>query len=96
MWCPPCHSEANVIDQTVPRSGLWEAQTPQVFGRDLLVKAYEGDISGATDDAQLVEAMGHPVSIVAGDPRNVKITRPGDLEFADAIVNTLPKAPGRQ
>ena len=84
-------SEANVIDQTVPRSGLWEAQTPQVFGRDLLVKAYEGDISGATDDAQLVEAMGHPVSIVAGDPRNVKITTPSDLALAAAVIKSLPK-----
>ncbi|MCK4276855.1 MAG: 2-C-methyl-D-erythritol 4-phosphate cytidylyltransferase [Phycisphaerae bacterium] len=84
-------SEAGFIDQTVPRSGLWEAQTPQVFGRDLLVKAYEGDISGATDDAQLVEATGHPVSIVAGDPRNVKITTPSDLALAAAVIKSLPK-----
>lgn len=84
-------SGANVIDQTVPRCGLWEAQTPQVFRRDLLVKAYEGDLAGATDDAQLVERLGHPVSVVLGDPRNIKITTQGDLALAAAVIDSLPK-----
>ncbi len=84
-------SQANVIDETAPRTDLWEAQTPQVFARDVLLKAYAGDITGATDDAQLVEAMGLPVSVVMGDPRNIKITTPGDLALAAAVVNTLPK-----
>jgi 2-C-methyl-D-erythritol 4-phosphate cytidylyltransferase len=84
-------SGTGVIDETVPRSGLWEAQTPQVFRRDLLLKAYEGDLSHVTDDAQLVEALGHPVRVVLGDPRNVKITTPGDLALASAVINSLPK-----
>jgi len=84
-------SEAKVIDETVSRSGLWQAQTPQVFRKDLLVKAYTGDVEGVTDDAQLIERTGHPVSVVMGDPRNIKITTPGDLALAAAVIGTLPK-----
>jgi len=84
-------SAAGVIDGTAPRSDLWEAQTPQVFRKDLLLKAYEGDLSHVTDDAQLVEALGHPVRVVLGDPRNVKITTPGDLAMAAAVIKSLPK-----
>jgi 2-C-methyl-D-erythritol 4-phosphate cytidylyltransferase len=83
-------SEANVIDETVPRADLWVAQTPQVFAKDVLRKAYESGGS-ATDDAALVEAIGHAVSVVRGDPRNIKITTPGDLAFAAAVIKTLPK-----
>jgi len=80
----------DVIRQTVPREELWEAQTPQVFRRDILLAAYRSGQS-ATDDAALVEAAGHPVSVVLGDPRNVKITTPRDLAFAAAVIRTLPK-----
>jgi len=83
-------SAAGVIDQTVPREDLWEAQTPQVFRKDILLKAYASGVD-ATDDAHLVEQIGHPVSVVLGDPRNVKITTPGDLVLAAAVINTLPK-----
>jgi len=84
-------SPGKIIDQTVPRADLWEAQTPQVFARNVILKAYQADVSAATDDAQLVEAAGHPVSVVLGDPRNVKITTPRDLAMAAAIIDTLPK-----
>ena len=83
--------ESRVIDETVPRSGLWEAQTPQVFRRDLLLKAYESATAAATDDAALVEALGHPVAVVMGDPRNIKITRRSDLALAAAVIDSLPK-----
>jgi 2-C-methyl-D-erythritol 4-phosphate cytidylyltransferase len=83
-------TEAGVIDRTLERSALWEAQTPQVFRRDLLVAAYAAGDS-ATDDAALVEAAGHAVHVVAGDPRNIKITTQADLAFASAVINTLPK-----
>jgi 2-C-methyl-D-erythritol 4-phosphate cytidylyltransferase len=79
-----------VVTETVPRAGLWEAQTPQVFARDLLRRAYQRPLEGVTDDAQLVEALGHPVHVVLGDPRNLKITTPGDLALAEAILQTLP------
>jgi 2-C-methyl-D-erythritol 4-phosphate cytidylyltransferase len=78
------------ILETVDRQGLWEAQTPQVFRKDLLVKAYE-NASAATDDAALVEATGQAVTVVRGDPRNVKITTRSDLSLAAAVVDSLPK-----
>jgi len=82
-----------VIAETVPRTDLWQAQTPQVFARELLERAYAGaEVAEATDDAQLVEAIGHPVSVVTGDPRNIKITTPGDLALAKAVIGSLPKA----
>ena len=81
------------IEQTAERmAGLWEAQTPQVFAKELLREAYArwGD-RAATDDAQLVEALGRPVAVVPGDVRNVKITTAGDLNLAAAVVDTLPR-----
>ncbi len=84
-------SGAGVIDETLCRESLWEAQTPQVFRKDILLKAYAGAVEGVTDDAQLVEAAGQPVSVVMGDPRNIKITTQADLALASAVIGTLPK-----
>ena len=85
----------NVILQTVDRSGLYEAQTPQVFKADLLKRAYENlknlDKSKISDDAQLVEAIGEKVSIVETDPSNIKITRQSDIAIAEAILKSRPK-----
>jgi 2-C-methyl-D-erythritol 4-phosphate cytidylyltransferase len=72
-----------VVEATVPRAGLWRAQTPQVFRRDWL-EAGHGLPAAATDDASLVEAVGHRVKITPGDPLNFKITTAADLELADA------------
>jgi 2-C-methyl-D-erythritol 4-phosphate cytidylyltransferase len=87
--------ESGFIDATVPREGLWEAQTPQVFKRHVIIDAY-GKRSQVpapvTDDAQLVEAAGHPVAIVASDFSNLKITTRGDISLAAAIIKTRPKA----
>jgi len=80
----------HVIQQTLPRAELWEAQTPQVFRVELLRKAYQAG-GDATDDAALVEALGHPVRVVPGDPRNIKVTRQADLGFANAVIGSLPK-----
>jgi 2-C-methyl-D-erythritol 4-phosphate cytidylyltransferase len=80
------------VTETVPRDGLWLVQTPQVFSRALLVRAYEQigagnvDTAAITDDAQLVEQLGQPVYIVPGDPTNIKITHPPDVELAQAIL----------
>ncbi len=80
------------VSETVPRQGLWQVQTPQLFKRALLERAYaqieEGklDGSGITDDAGLVESLGEPVYLVHGDEMNVKITRPDDLKFAKAVL----------
>lgn len=70
------------VEHTLPRTRLWAAQTPQVFARGLLAAAYErAEKEGftATDDSTLVERMGHPVRLVAGDEDNFKVTTPADL-----------------
>jgi 2-C-methyl-D-erythritol 4-phosphate cytidylyltransferase len=80
------------IQETVPRDGLWEAQTPQVFRRELLLKAYaqRGGFV-ATDDAQLVERLGQKVTIVPGSVINLKITNREDLRLAEHAMKALPK-----
>ena len=74
------------VVETPPREECYAAQTPQVFRVEVLRRAMdrareEGVL--ATDDAQLVERSGHPVRIVLGDRRNIKITYPGDLDVAE-------------
>lgn len=82
----------NRIEETVSREGLWEAQTPQVFRRELLEKAYaQREGFPATDDAQLVERLGHPVTVVPGSPVNLKITTREDLRLAEQALKALPK-----
>ncbi|AWM38611.1 2-C-methyl-D-erythritol 4-phosphate cytidylyltransferase [Gemmata obscuriglobus] len=81
--------ETNRITGTVPRAGVWQAQTPQVFRRDWLAEAYaaRGRLTvPITDDAQLIEALGHSVVVVPGSPLNFKITTRDDLELADAVL----------
>jgi 2-C-methyl-D-erythritol 4-phosphate cytidylyltransferase/2-C-methyl-D-erythritol 2,4-cyclodiphosphate synthase len=68
-----------VITDTVPREGLYRAQTPQAFRFSVLLAAHRSGIVGATDDASLVEAAGETVAIVAGSDENIKITYPEDL-----------------
>ena len=82
----------HLITDTVPRTGLWEAQTPQVFRRQLLLEAHakRGDFQ-ATDDAQLVERVGYPVTVVPGSPINLKITTREDLRLAEQALKALPK-----
>lgn len=120
--------DGRIID-TVDRTGLYEAQTPQVFDAKLLKDAYaklgmlgessspgparpakdkpdsvgtahptQGESSSSdrpaakiTDDAMLVEAMGHPVYIVETDHSNIKITRKSDIPIAEAIIKSRPK-----
>ncbi|QDT38275.1 2-C-methyl-D-erythritol 4-phosphate cytidylyltransferase [Stratiformator vulcanicus] len=87
--------ETNAIEETVPRAGLWEAQTPQVFQADLLRRAYakRGGFQ-ATDEAQLVERIGHPVRVVNSSPMNFKITTSDDFKMAEALINRLPTEAG--
>lgn len=74
----------HVVETTVPRQGLWCAQTPQVFRRDWLVAAHAAATAVATDDAALVEALGHPVRVTPGEPLNFKVTTAQDLALAEA------------
>jgi 2-C-methyl-D-erythritol 4-phosphate cytidylyltransferase/2-C-methyl-D-erythritol 2,4-cyclodiphosphate synthase len=80
----------DAIQETIPREGLWTAMTPQVFKRDLLERAYRGWPSlDATDEASMVEALGVKVSLVQGDPRNIKVTGRADLETAEALFKAI-------
>ena len=86
-----CQSvKENIVEKTLDRSKLWEIQTPQVFRKDLILKAYNkfGDID-VTDDAMLVEKLGAKVSVVLGTYNNIKITTPEDLIVAQAIAKAL-------
>jgi 2-C-methyl-D-erythritol 4-phosphate cytidylyltransferase len=90
----------HTIGETVPRDGLYLAQTPQIFRKDILVEAYAnfadkiaGPEAPFTDDAQLVGAAGVSVLAVDGDARNIKITTHGDLGVAAALIKTLPQKP---
>ncbi|NIL98890.1 MAG: 2-C-methyl-D-erythritol 4-phosphate cytidylyltransferase [Planctomycetales bacterium] len=84
--------DKHLVQETVSREALWEAQTPQVFRRQLLLDAYaQRDNFAATDDAQLVERAGHPVTVVPGSPLNLKITTKQDIRLASQVLKVLPK-----
>ncbi len=99
LACPVVATIKQVSDKTIirtiDRTGLYEAQTPQVFDVSLLKKAYGNlknlDKNQISDDAQLVEALGYKVSIVETDSSNIKITRQSDIAIAEAILKTRPK-----
>ncbi len=77
------------VSATLPRDSLLLAQTPQTFRRDVILKANTLAFQQkrfSTDDAALVEQMGHPVAVVEGDWRNIKITSPDDLVLAAAFL----------
>jgi 2-C-methyl-D-erythritol 4-phosphate cytidylyltransferase len=82
------------IDATVPRGGLWAAQTPQMFRFGVLLEALEhADLDHVTDEAGAVEARGLAPRLIEGDPANLKVTYPRDLQFAAhllAIMGDLP------
>lgn len=80
------------VEETVSRAGLWEAQTPQVFRRQVLLDAFarRGTLQ-PTDEAQLVEAIGQPVKVVSCSRMNLKITTPEDHRMAEVLLDALPK-----
>jgi len=82
----------NTIIETIDRTAFFEAQTPQVFEAKLLRKAYSNlenlNANNISDDSQLVEALGHPVTIVETDSSNLKLTHPGDVAVAEAIIKS--------
>lgn len=75
-----------LVRRTLQRDEVWLVQTPQVFNRRVVTEAYGRAVSEGwtgTDDASFVERMGSPVSIVCGERTNIKITSPGDLQWAE-------------
>ncbi len=73
------------IAATVPRDGLWQAQTPQMFRYVMLKRALES-ARHVTDEASAIEAMGLRPRLVRGDPTNLKVTYPLDLHLAEWIL----------
>ncbi len=83
-----------LITATVPRERIVLAQTPQVFETRLLKEAFalaEGDGLNASDEAALVERMGHDVIVVQGSERNMKITKPADMDLARFYLHAEQK-----
>jgi len=90
----PVNPELNgrrIIRETVPRSGLWLAQTPQVFRRALILEHLErlkreAPLDEVTDDAAALERYGHAVALIESSSTNLKITRHEDLAIAEALL----------
>jgi len=79
-------AEGALIKATIPRASVVMAQTPQGFRYDVIRKAFDeaaADGFLGTDEASLAERSGHPVAVVMGSPRNIKITTPADMELAE-------------
>jgi len=75
------------IQETPARDLLWEAQTPQGFHKNILLKAHAGKFKEeTTDDAMMVERMGGSVKMVMGDYRNIKVTTPEDIILARQLL----------
>ncbi|MBI4126544.1 MAG: 2-C-methyl-D-erythritol 4-phosphate cytidylyltransferase [Deltaproteobacteria bacterium] len=81
------------VSETIDRTHLWQAQTPQAFRADIIKKAfaaaYRDNFSG-TDEASLVERIGVPIALVQGSDWNIKITTPEDLIIAESLVKQFP------
>lgn len=88
------------IVETIARTELWSAQTPQGFRRDVLLNAAGRVGSQAvefTDEASLLEHLGYPVKVLTGTPSNIKVTHAEDLHLADALLRRRCQgAGGRQ
>src|SRR5690606_3000608 len=83
---PDAGPKARQVEESIDRTRLVAAQTPQIFATALLRRAYEQADLTSTDDAGLVERLGEPVRVVEGDPRNIKITRPADVRLARSLL----------
>ncbi len=82
----------SLVTETLDRAGIYQAQTPQVFRASLLRQAYANlvnlDKAQITDDCQLVESLGHKISIIETDATNIKLTTFGDIRIAESILKS--------
>lgn len=86
--------QRTLITGTIPRERLVLAQTPQAFRAQILQEAFaraEADGFFGSDEASLVERLGHAVTVVMGSDRNLKITKPADLELAEFLLTLEPR-----
>lgn len=77
--------------ETIPRNGLRSVQTPQIFEADLLRTAHRSIDADVTDDASMVEMLGHSVKLFMGSYENLKVTTPEDIVMAEAILRSRSK-----
>ena len=81
--------------RSIDRARVAAAQTPQIFSRDILARAHAAareQSMDVTDDAMLVERIGSEIAVVSGEPRNLKLTEPGDLLALEAWLRAGPEA----
>ena len=98
----PCVRVHNTIRKVTREGSRWvdreklrAVQTPQVLRYDILMEGYRQPYSAYfTDDASVVESIGYPVTLVEGNPENIKITTPEDLLFAEAVFDYFKKESG--
>ena len=76
-----------VVTKTLDRTTLWAVQTPQVFSAPLLQRAHREVHIDVTDDAAMVEALGHEVRLFPGSDENIKVTTPSDVVVAEALLS---------
>ena len=76
-----------LVEDTPERARLWAAQTPQVFHYELLMEAHRLGQADVTDDAAMVESLGHPVRMFEGTYENIKVTTAGDLAIAEVFLS---------
>ena len=87
VWSDGSETLSAIAGQTVDRSVLYGAQTPQIFHSELLKDAYNQAFDTAfTDDASVVEKHGKSLSFVIGERLNIKITTVEDLTLAEAVL----------
>ncbi len=77
---------AGRVDTTLSRESVWQALTPQGAPRAVLAQALAEGGEGVTDEASALEALGCAPRLIEGEPTNIKVTRPGDLWLAEAIL----------
>lgn len=83
-------AEGGQISATVDRSGLWQAQTPQLFRAGLLCRALAAEnLDGITDEASAVEKLGIRPLLVQGDARNLKLTQPQDAYIVRLLLDAV-------
>ena len=79
--------------RTLNRPRLWAMETPQVFSRDLICRAYARVMARGlhiTDDAQAVEQLGHPIALLENTQPNTKLTSPADLAHLEFLLTREP------
>ena len=84
-------SPDQMVNETPDRSLLWTAQTPQIFRYGLLLEAHRTCTEDVTDDAAMVESLGHPVKMFQGSFQNIKVTTAEDLVIAEVFLGATSR-----